>query len=418
MQTITVFVTWDRDLIPSKVSQAAHYQAGKEPLTFKPISDDDRLEYFARYTSASLGRVKNLFLDWARLKGPMSSECQELNYLFSNCVDGNKIKIPKHLEEPPKAIFETPFILDILHNAAKEFIAMQQNRSQSCDGLSFDAVQLLMCRDDIAMSEFEAVQLAYRWCMKNDAVFPDFLDCFDFNQLNDNEKAWTISQLPESVQFPSLILNSLVSSRLLSEMEIRPFKLNYPNLHWKRVFDSGQDRLGRFFEVTAKSLELFHKKLIVMRIDERLTIAIYIPMKIETRKDFQVDNSVRLFAFPHSQGDGDFHRRVVPTKKNYHLYSDDFGIQLYEGQRANTWVYIRRPGHNDSSYRNMENQGNKRRERHETVLRGLNHDCIISVALDKFSKGLQRHLGKVNRNPVLDTVNCPPQKNHSRSNKF
>lgn len=117
-----------------------------------------------------------------------------------------------------------------------------------------------------------------------------------------------------------------------------------------------------------------------------------------------MDDSVRLFSFPHSQGEESFYRRVVPTKKNYQIYCDDAGIQLYERQRANTWVHIRRPGANDSSYRNIENLGDKRRERHNTVRQGLNHDCIISVALDKFSKGLQRHLGGVNRNPVLGAV--------------
>lgn len=334
----------------------------------------------------------------------MSRECQELNFLFSNCVDGNHIKVPKHLEDPPKALFETPFILDTLHDAAKAFINAQQRSSQSCDGFSFDAMQILLCRDDVAMSEFEAIQLSYRWCMKNDASLAEFLDYFDFNQLSDDEKTWTIGQLPVSVSLPSLIVNSLVSSKLLAEEEIRPFKLNYPNIRWKCVFDSDQDRLARFYDFSAQIMELFHKKLMVLKIDERLTIAIYIPRKIEKRKNCQVDDSVRLFAFPHSQGDETFHRRVVPTKRNYRLYCDDHGMRLYEGQHANTWVYVGQPGASDSLYRNIENQGDKRRKRHETVSQGLNHDCIISVALDKFSKGLQRHVGRVNRNPVLGAV--------------
>lgn len=111
-----VFVCWDPDLIPSTISVPAMYPGGRDPVLFRPITDDDRLVYFAKYTNASLGQVKNLYLDWARVKGPMSAPCQELNRLFSQCVDGNRIKIPEKLRNPPKPSAEDPpFILDVLH---------------------------------------------------------------------------------------------------------------------------------------------------------------------------------------------------------------------------------------------------------------------------------------------------------------
>jgi hypothetical protein len=97
---LIVFVCWDRDLVPDWLSQPAQYSGAKEPVMFKAITDDDRLGYFARYTNASLGRVKNLFLEWARLKGPMSAECQQPNRLFSMCGDGNRVKVPPVLESP------------------------------------------------------------------------------------------------------------------------------------------------------------------------------------------------------------------------------------------------------------------------------------------------------------------------------
>lgn len=105
------------------MSEAAEYPGGKEPLSFKAITDDDRLVYFAKFTSSSLGRAKNLYLDWARVKGSMSPECQQLNRLFSTCVDGNRIRIPQHLESAPKPPPDSPpFILDELHEAAKKFV--------------------------------------------------------------------------------------------------------------------------------------------------------------------------------------------------------------------------------------------------------------------------------------------------------
>lgn len=41
---LLVFVCWDEDLMPSKISDPAQYPATREPLSFRPISDDDRLQ--------------------------------------------------------------------------------------------------------------------------------------------------------------------------------------------------------------------------------------------------------------------------------------------------------------------------------------------------------------------------------------
>ena len=335
----------------------------------------------------------------------MSRECQELNHLFSQSVDGNRIKVPQHLESLPKPAIDSPvFILDILHNAARLLIQSRPVHASGCDGLSYSAMELLLSRDDLAMSEFEVIKLTFRWCIKNKAAFADFMDFFDFNQLTDEERAWTLSQLPPTAAMPRLVMNALTKSSLLTEAELSSFKLNHSNLRWKCIFDSSHDRLGRFLEVVGRVLELFHKKLIVLRVDERLTFAIYVPKKVEKNQECQVDDTVRLFAFPHSQGNESAYRRVVPTKVNYRLYCDGDSFHLYEGSRGNTWVFMTKPGSDDARYRNIKDRGDKRRARHDTLNDGVNHDCVTSVALDKFSKGLQKHIGKVNRNAVLAAV--------------
>ena len=394
---------WDRNLVPSKLSQPARYQGAKEPVTLKPITDDDRLQYFARYTNASLGRVKSLYLDWARVKGPMSGECQELNHLFSMSVDGNRIKVPKHLEDPPKPKNDI-FILDTLHEAASKFVATYQSQSQHWDGFTFDAMQLLLSREEFALKEFELVKLTYRWCLRNQAKLVDFLEYFDFNRLSDEERAWVLSQLPSSIELPSLVVNGLLSSNIVSSSEISPYRLDNPRLHWKCAFDSTQDRMALFLEATTRLLEDFHKTLIILQVDERLTLGIYVPRKIQRARDCEVDDTVRLFAFPQSLESKESHRCVVPTKKTYRLYCDEHSFQLYQGQRGNTWVFITRPGSDNATYQNLQNQGDRRRQRQATVDVGINRDFVTSVALDKFSRGLQTHIGKVNRNPVLAAV--------------
>ncbi|EPE27935.1 P-loop containing nucleoside triphosphate hydrolase [Glarea lozoyensis ATCC 20868] len=398
----TFFVCWDSDLIPEKVSEAAQYPGGKEAVSFKPITDDDRLVYFAKYTNASLGRVKNLYLDWARSKGPMSPECQQLNRLFSMCVDGNRIKVPSELESPPQpSPLDPPFILGILHNEAKDIIQARQRSTFDYDGFTFDAMELLMARENMAISEFELIKLTYKWCRKNKTDLTEFLHLFDLNLLTAEEKAWTLNQIPPSFEASSMISNALCQSNLLSSRELAPFKLNYPGLKWKCIYDSTRDRLATFLDVAARSLELFHRKLIVIQVDERLTLAIYVPQKVERAEECQVDNRVRLFAFPHSKGDETAYRLAVPTKKNYRLYCDSNMFQLFDLKKANTWVFINKGASDDSSYRNQETARGWRKGRQATLDSGRNFDCRASIALDKFSRRLQTHIGRVNRNGVL-----------------
>lgn len=402
-------MSWDADIIPSTVSEAAEYPGGREPVSFKPVSDDDRLVYFAKYTNASLGKVKNLYLDWARVCGPMSEQCQELNRLFSTCVDGNRIKIPQKLEKPPELPRGSgPFILDQLHEASKRLVI--RNRAQAAtkgadlDGYTFDAMELLLCREDMAISEFELVQLTHKWCLKNEASLEDFVHFFDFNHLNAEQKAWTLAQLPVMEEYSSLVQNALCQSELLETAELQQFKLHYPGLHWKRFYSSSRDRLAVFLDSAAKAMELFHRKLIVLRVDERLTIAIYIPQKTDRSRDCRIDNKARLFAFPHSKGSETASRLSLPTKVNYHVYCDGNVFQLFEGQRGNSWIFIGRGAADDSRYRSATNQRDRRKKRQETIDEGINHDCRASIALDKFSRGLQRHVGRVNRSGVLGAV--------------
>ncbi|KAI0407924.1 RNA dependent RNA polymerase-domain-containing protein [Xylaria palmicola] len=399
----TFFVSWDEDLMPSKLSDPAQYPAAREPLSFKSISDDDRLQFFAQYSSVSLGRIKNLYLDWVRVKGPMAPECQELNRLFSQCVDGNRIKIPPKLEAVPNSsIDDISFILDVLHESATKSVDLLNADERNLEGYDFDAIELLLNRDGIAASEFELVQVGFKWCRQNNWPPHDLLRFFDLNSLSAEEQAWTISQLPALSGIPNLVMNSLFSSSLISNKELERFSLDHTGIRWKRIYDSSSgDRMATFLEETSKSLELFHRKFIILRVDERLTIALYVPKKVERSQDYLVDNHVRLLAFPHSQGPQLQSRLCLPTKVNYRLCCDDNSFQLFEGHRRNTWVHIRRGGSDDSSYRNTTNTGDRRRQRQETLDNGLNFDFIVSVALDKFSRGLQQHIGRVNRNGVL-----------------
>lgn len=369
--------------------------------------------YFAEFTSSSLGRAKNLYLDWARVKGPMSPECQQLNRLFSTCVDGNRIRIPQHLESAPKPPPDCPpFILHELHEAAKKIVmdwewqvaGSPSHSDLDCGDYTPETIEVLLSRQDLLVSEFELIQLTWRWCRKNQSALQDFVHFFDFTLLNAEQKQWVMSQLPPTELHPMRVQNALCQSHLVDMGELGESKLNYPGIRWKRIFSSHEARIGGFMEAAAKAMELFDRKLIVYRVDERLTLGIYVPMKLEKAQDSRVDDKVRLFAFPHSQGEETTSRLMLPTKKNYQLYYDDNIFQLFQNQRGNTWVKIGRGASNDSRYRNVDGVGDKRRVRQTTLDDGTNFDFVSSVALDKFSTRLQTHIGRVHRNGVLGAV--------------
>lgn len=58
-------------------------------------------------------------------------------------VDGNRIKVPKHLENP--------FILGTLHEAAAKHVAARQSQSPHWDGFTFEGMQLPFIREDFAL---------------------------------------------------------------------------------------------------------------------------------------------------------------------------------------------------------------------------------------------------------------------------
>lgn len=276
------------------------------------------------------------------------------------------------------------------------------------DDYPVDTLDLLLSRDSTAVSEFELIQLTLRWCDRHKTDFRDLMPFFDFSQLSDEQQAWLLNRLPAYAEVPSLIRNGLLQSQLVDPAELRRFKLDHARMRWRPIFSSSTDRMGRFFDTVSRSLELFHKKLIILRVDERLTLAMYIPRRIERAAEVQVDDSVRVFALPRSKGNESPAYCVAPTKLNYRLYCDGSNFWLYQGKRGNTWVFLTRGPVNATTYQHVEDKGARRKAKHQTIEQGINFDCRASVALDKINKGIQTHVGRLNRAGILDAVSLIP----------
>ncbi|KIX05706.1 uncharacterized protein Z518_03678 [Rhinocladiella mackenziei CBS 650.93] len=398
----TFFVCWDSDLIPQTISQPAEYPGVKEATRFSPITTDDLISYFAGYNNMSLGRVKKLYLGWARASGPQCTECQELNRLFSQCVDGNRIKIPERLLDPPAPPTDAqPFVLDALHDLAVAHCRAMGTDVTPDDIPDRETLEHVL-NNPIPFSDFELAKLTLSWCRIHRVPFEDFWAFFDPSQLTSDEQGWIISELPPIAKYASYFKNGLLLSNILSEQDLHSFKLDYQALHWKCVFDSKSDSLRNLMTLVSQTFHQFSKKLLVLSMGERLSVAIYFPRPIEKEEEVLVDGSVRLFAFPHTHKDRAGHRRVVPTEKNYRFYYDESVMQLYNNHRHDTFIFFTRSAGDESRFQDARGKSNPARGRQKMIDDGILCDWRMSIALNKFSSELATHIGRTNREPVTD----------------
>jgi hypothetical protein len=139
-----------------------------------------------------MGRAASLHWKWVRCtEGAMSKECQELNALYSQCVDGAMIKIPDRLRFPPEP--SKPFIVDVMLGVAKEFAQQWLSGEDSIKtkGDKFgeeQTITVLLSSQRISMSEFQTLQLAFKISQRSSINLRPYYGLMHFNALNSNEK--------------------------------------------------------------------------------------------------------------------------------------------------------------------------------------------------------------------------------------
>lgn len=170
----------------------------------------------------SLGRVAGLHNKWARtLKGAMSPQCQELNALHSQSVDGARIRIPDRLTNPPEV--EEPFVLDVLAEKAREFaanfITEEAVHFTALDLSTADSVlKSLLSLDSSAFSassEDEVVQMCMRFAIRNGLDIMEYLNYINFGGLSVQEKYAMSSALSLTPETHPFVWNRYVSKCFL-----------------------------------------------------------------------------------------------------------------------------------------------------------------------------------------------------------
>jgi hypothetical protein len=120
----------------------------------------------------------------------MSSECQELNALYSQCVDGARIRIPDRLRKPPAPT--DPFIVDILNDEATSFAQEWLTREETLSVEQEDAEAiisvLVTAQEPVVLSEVEIARKCIQLARKHQVDLRPFFPHFNWGALSTSEK--------------------------------------------------------------------------------------------------------------------------------------------------------------------------------------------------------------------------------------
>uniref|UniRef100_A0A0W0GCD2 Putative RNA-directed RNA polymerase n=1 Tax=Moniliophthora roreri TaxID=221103 RepID=A0A0W0GCD2_MONRR len=383
------FVCWDPDLVPSTVAESYDYPPNKERPS-KSVSRADLANHFAAYNNSGLARVAALHAKWVRgsPKGALSTECQELNALHSQAVDGASVKIPERLASPPEPPGD--FILDLLAKEATEFAENftrsieQRSAITSIQGGGDDDITRedherillrLLSSQHNTISEYELFTLAWRFCQKFSLPLAPYMAHFDLGAFTAQQKYAILSTMGldlDKERYPHF-WNSLFRSDLLSERDLyqrcldRPFSI-------QRLYSSKIHGLATFFEYLRMAMQEYTRKVLVLKTDDRLAVGIFIRGEIPWDEDPIVKDNVVVCSFlPQTTSTLSTYR---PCTADYRLHCSDVNLQLYDKLRLNTFIFLTIPP------------------------RASGAEVIASIALQKFSTRVQQQLGRLNRQPV------------------
>ncbi|KIJ58833.1 hypothetical protein HYDPIDRAFT_101927 [Hydnomerulius pinastri MD-312] len=376
------FVCWDPDIVPPHVHESYDYPPNKERPGGK-VTREDLANHFASYNNIGLAKVTKLHQQWIRcsLKGAMSAECQELNALHSQAVDGARVKIPDRLLTPPAP--ERKFVLEILAEAAEEFRNRFTRQGTNELDLSTTApedaedmlAQLFKSKPN-ALSEYELFNMAMAFARKFSIQMYElkpYLAHLDFGALASHEKHAISTALALTPVEHRRLWNSLMTSDILSPRDLQQRQLNRP-LSMQRLYSSQVNSPITFFQYLRIASEQYTRKLLILKTDDRFAVGIFIRGLIPWDEDPEVEDNVVVCSFmPQASESMSVYR---PCTKGYRLHCSDGNLQLYNKNKGDTFVFISRPP------------------------RASEQDVVTSIALQKISPRVQQQLGRLNRAPV------------------
>lgn len=227
--------------------------------------------------SIGLAKVAKLHQLWIRgsPKGAMSAECQELNALHSQAVDGARVKIPDRLLTPPAP--QGDFVLDVLAAAGEAFrirfiqgVARELDLTTTSPEDAEDVLTQLFKSKPKAISEYELFNMAIAFARKfsiNLYELKPYLKHLDYGALAAHEKHAISTMLELTPVEHRSLWNSLLTSSILTARDIKERHLNRP-LSMQRLYSSQEKTPSTFFQYLRIATEQFTRKLLILKVCE------------------------------------------------------------------------------------------------------------------------------------------------------
>jgi regulator of nonsense transcripts 1 len=227
-----------------------------------------------RFLRSGVARVSALHNKWAIAspEGALCAECQELNALHSQSVDGAVIKIPDPLKTPPEAPEGQRYIVDLLKEHQEtfeaEFLEQRANVATLNDVEVEEpkiVLELFLKSKKNALSEYEIFDLALRLSRKYKFDLIPYLPEIDISALGAMEKQIMVSTLELSrIDFPH-IWNSLFQSDILSSTDLNVHGLD-SSFSLQKLYSSTIQSQATFFEYLRRATQSYTRKLLLIRV--------------------------------------------------------------------------------------------------------------------------------------------------------
>src|SRR5258706_6325651 len=169
-----------------------------------------------------MGQAARLHHDWVRSskEGAMSKECQELNALYSQCVDGARIRIPDRLRNPPTPT--DPFIVDILNDEATSFAQRWLTQQETLPVEQEDAaaiISVLVTTQDqtLALSDVKIIRKCIQLAREHQVDLRPYFPHFKWDALHTSEKYEICQALQLNKQDRKMVRNRYISCSTFDE---------------------------------------------------------------------------------------------------------------------------------------------------------------------------------------------------------
>ncbi|CAI2166403.1 14626_t:CDS:2 [Funneliformis geosporum] len=377
------FVCWDSELMPRETAESYGYPGGKDVVNHN-IKRADLIKHFAMFSNAGVSRCASLFTKWADAKGPKCLECLQINKLFSSAVDGQSVKIPSFLTQPPEV--DDQIVQNRIWNKLTNVAEKKREESKTLKKNKDLSIKLKMGREELCTfleegcyeaTDYELLCFLIRWCHVNDEDIKEFLYYLDFTTFTVDEKRAAIATGRVPID---QMLNAIHSSNIMDcKKMINYFSLGEGKNHWKLFHQDSEIQYSTSITPDiSRAIASFRRVFIALKFDHELSVCISLYGEFEIEEENDADGKIDIYGFNRSG--------TIIKKKSctggYKLSFNENYLQIYHSHKRNTFVWLGSPKHLQTDI---------------ISLNDLDVKSSLSVAIDKLCHTTAKKTSKIQK---------------------